>query len=101
MAIDRIETGPGSSKIAVLLTPEGKTALIDAGPSDEVVARLKEQGVTALDLVVVSHHHGDHYGGMSAAIRAFPPRLFLATNSAHTSSHYLKLLKLVRDRKIP
>ena len=51
----------------------------------------------SIDLVAVSHHHADHYGGMEAVIRAFRPRLFLATSSSHTSPHYLRLLRLVRD----
>jgi competence protein ComEC len=53
--------------------------------------------VTPNDLVAISHHHADHYGGMEAVIRAFCPRLFLATNSSHTTPHYLSLLRLVRD----
>ena len=47
--------------------------------------------------MVVSHHHADHYGGMDDVIRAFRPRVFLATDSSHTTPHYLKLLELVRD----
>ena len=43
--------------------------------------------------MVVSHHHADHYGGMDAVIREFQPRFFLATDSSHTTPHYLKLLE--------
>ena len=57
----------------------------DAGPSGQVVSLLKKRGVRSLDMVVVSHHHADHYGGMEAVIREFRPRLFLATNSSHTT----------------
>jgi hypothetical protein len=39
-----------------------------------------ERGVDHLDLLVISHHHLDHYGGADGVIRAFPPRLFLATD---------------------
>jgi beta-lactamase superfamily II metal-dependent hydrolase len=48
-------------------------------------------------MVVVTHHHADHYGGMEAVVREFRPRLFLATGSSHTSPRYLRLLQLVRD----
>ena len=58
---------------------------------------LKQRGVNSIDLVVVSHHHADHYGGMDDVIRAFKPRVFLATDSSHTTPNYLKLLTLVRD----
>jgi competence protein ComEC len=93
--VEFLDVGQGDS--ILIKSPEGKTALIDAGPSDAIVPLLKSRGVTSIDLVVVSHHHADHFGGMDAVIRAYQPRLFLATASSHTTPTYLKLLKLVRD----
>jgi len=90
----------GQGDAILIRSPEGKTALVDAGPSSKVVSLLREQGVGTLDLVVVSHHHADHYGGMDDVIRAFHPRVFLASSSSHTSEQYLRLLRLVRDRGI-
>jgi competence ComEA-like helix-hairpin-helix protein len=93
--IDFLDVGQGDS--VLIRSPEGKTALVDAGPSKEIVPLLRERGVRSIDLVVVSHHHADHYGGMDDVIRAFHPRFFLASNSSHTTPHYLRLLRLVRD----
>jgi beta-lactamase superfamily II metal-dependent hydrolase len=91
-----LDVGQGDS--ILIRSPEGKTALIDAGPHKELAAELlHRQGITSLDLVVVSHHHADHYGGMEEVIREFTPRVFLASGSSHTTPHYLKLLRLVRD----
>lgn len=90
----------GQGDAILIRSPEGKTALVDAGPSAKVVERLQEQGVRTLDLVVVSHHHADHYGGMDEVIRTFHPRVFLASTSSHTSEAYLKLLRLVRNRGV-
>lgn len=98
LRIDFLDVGQGDS--ILVRSPEDKAMLIDAGPSTKVVTRLRERGVKSLDLVVVSHHHSDHYGGTAAVIRAFPPRYFLATGSSHTTPSYLKLLRLVRDRRI-
>src|SRR4051812_40909544 len=89
MSIDVLDVGQGDA--ILIRSPEGKTALVDAGLSLRVVEALRERGVTALDLVVVSHHHADHYGGMAAVVKAFNPRVFLASGSAHTMPHYLKL----------
>ena len=93
--IDFLDVGQGDA--ILIRSPEGKTALIDAGPSKEIVRLIRERGVKSIDLVVVSYHHADHYGGMDAVIKTFRPRFFLATDSSHTMPHYLKLLRLVRD----
>jgi len=93
--IDFLDVGQGDA--ILIRSPEGKTALIDAGPSKEIVRLIRERGVKAIDLVVVSHHHADHYGGMDDVIRAFHPRVFLDNGSSHTTPNYLKLLRLVRD----
>ncbi len=93
-SIEVLDVGQGDS--ILIRSPEGKVALIDAGPSKEVLPLLKEKGVTSIDLVVVTHHHSDHYGGMDAVLRAYKPKYFLATTSSHTTSSYLKLLKDVK-----
>jgi competence ComEA-like helix-hairpin-helix protein len=95
LTVDFLDVGQGDA--ILIRSPEGKTALIDAGPSKDVVPLLRRRGVTSIDLVAVSHHHADHYGGMDDVIRQFHPRYFLATNSSHTTPTYLKLLRLVRD----
>ena len=85
----------------MIRSPEGKTALIDAGPSRDAAAKLlKRKGITALDIVIVSHHHSDHYGGMDQVIRNFKPKYFMATGSSHTTKGYLKLLQTVKAEGI-
>jgi beta-lactamase superfamily II metal-dependent hydrolase len=94
-SVEFLDVGQGDS--ILVRSPEGKTALIDAGPSHHVVELLKARGIKNLDLVVVTHHHADHYGGMAAVVREFRPRVFLASGSSHTTAHYQALLELVRD----
>jgi len=95
MSVEFLDVGQGDS--ALIRSPEGKLALVDAGPSNRVVGLLKDRGVTRLDLVVVSHHHSDHYGGMLAVIRAFHPRVFMDAPSPHASKAYEAILREVRD----
>lgn len=94
-SLEILDVGQGDS--ILIRSPEGKTALIDAGPSHGLAAALRKRGVTSIDLLVVSHHHADHYGGMAEVVKEFRPRVFLASNSSHTTSTYLKLLEAVRD----
>ena len=98
LTIDVLDIGQGDS--ILIRSPEGKSALIDAGTSSVVVDRLKNHAVKTIDLVAVTHHHTDHYGGTDDVIKAFDPRFFLATDSGHTTSMYIKLLRLVRDHKM-
>lgn len=96
--IEVLDVGQGDA--ILIRSPEGKTALVDAGPDRAVVDRLRERGVRQLDLVVLSHHHADHYGGMDDVIRQFRPRAFLSSSSGHATGRYLALLKLVRTQQI-
>ncbi len=97
--IEILDVGQGDS--ILIRSPEGKTALIDAGPTrDAALSVLKRKGIKSLDLVAISHHHSDHYGGMENVVRAMKPHYFLASRSGHTTSLYLKLLKTVEAERI-
>jgi len=98
LTVDVLDVGQGDA--ILIRTPEGKTALIDAGPSKKVAELLRKRGVTGLDLLAISHHHQDHYGGAVEVVKRFKPRVFLASNSGHTMQNYLRLLEVVRDAGI-
>ncbi len=58
-----------------LLECDGKFALIDGGNAldgELVVNYLAQQGVEKLELVVGSHIHEDHIGGLPAVLNAYP-----------------------------
>ncbi len=94
--IEVLDVGQGDS--ILIRSPEGKTALIDAGPSrDGALNALHKAGIRQLDLVILSHHHSDHYGGMEQVIRSLKPRYYLGSNSRHYTKSYLKVLQAVQD----
>lgn len=99
LVIEVLDIGQGDS--ILIRSPEGKTALIDAGPTKRgAVALLKRQGITHVDLVAISHHHSDHYGGMEEVVRELHPRYFLSAHSAHSTRTYLNLLREVEAQSI-
>jgi competence protein ComEC len=70
--------------------------LIDAGPPrDDFVAMLRKRGVRHIDLAVITHHHTDHIGNMAAVMDAFKPKLFLDSNSSHSTKKYQGVLQAV------
>lgn len=96
--IDVIDVGQGDS--ILVITPEGKTLLVDAGGlpgaspdarfdmgEDVVSAALWQRGVRRLDAVAITHAHLDHIGGMPAVIRNFKPRELWIGNNPHSVSY--------------
>ncbi len=94
MLMEAIDVGQGDSLLVI--TPDGKTLLIDGGgfgggpkqaPQDfdigeEVVSpALWARGIRHLDVVALSHAHSDHMGGLPAVLRNFhPDELWVGNN---------------------
>jgi competence protein ComEC len=66
----------GEGAAALLQVPEGPTVLIDAGP-DPLGRRLERLGVDDVDLLILSHGHADHVGGLADVIARLPVRAAL------------------------
>lgn len=78
--------------------------LIDAGESNmgsRVVSYLKDQGVAKLDVVVATHAHTDHIGGMASVLNTFPAEQFVDSGNPHTSQTYENMLILIEQKNIP
>ncbi|MGB9409222.1 MAG: ComEC/Rec2 family competence protein [Terracidiphilus sp.] len=94
LLMEAIDVGQGDSLL--LITPDGKTLLVDGGgfgggprqaPQDfdigeEVVSQvLWSRGIRRLDAVALSHAHSDHMGGLPAVLRNFhPAELWVGNN---------------------
>lgn len=64
-----LDVGQGASQL--LISPSGRTMLIDAGNNDkeeEMLHYLQAYGVSRLDLVIGTHPDADHIGGLDRVI---------------------------------
>lgn len=65
----------GEGDAILVRAGDGLTALVDAGPDDggpvvpPVIIRLAMMGVEGVDIVMMTHPHDDHIGGMAEVIR--------------------------------
>jgi beta-lactamase superfamily II metal-dependent hydrolase len=82
----------GQGDAILTQAPEGRTALIDAGPGPSVAPALRQLGVESLDLLVATHPHADHIGGMVDVIESMPVRYFLDNGQPHPTATYERLL---------
>jgi competence protein ComEC len=101
LQIYALDVGQGDS--ALIITPEGKSVLIDAGPpqaADEVVAALRKRDVRSLDLAVATHPHADHIGGMRQVIENFGVKNFLDSDQDYPSKEYQRMLLALDEKGI-
>ena len=102
LTVHFLDVGQGDS--AVIVTPEGRVILIDAGTSsagDDVVEALNELGVESINLAIISHAHADHIGGLENVLGAFPVLHFGDPAFPHPSEMYAELLEQVLALEIP
>lgn len=97
------DVGQGDSELIRL--PGGENILIDAGTSsteDELVGELRSLGAETLDLVVATHPHADHIGGMAAVMDAFDVRQVvmprISESDTPTTKTYENLLQSIADK---
>lgn len=100
ITVDVLDIGQGDS--ILIRTPARKTILIDAGDGKiDVTPMIQGLGVDHLDLVIATHPHADHIGGMEEVVRALPPKLYVDNGLPHTTQTYERLMKAVEEGQIP
>lgn len=82
-----IDVGQGDS--ILIQTPDGKFGLIDGGDEgSNALAYLQSRGVSSLDVVIATHPHSDHIGGLIQILKTIPTANIVTNGQSHTTGTY-------------
>jgi competence protein ComEC len=109
----------GQADAAVIRTPSGHVILIDAGgtlergasrdgtsPAEEageriVLAYLRHQGIRRVDLMILTHPHGDHVGAAAPIINAMPVGMIFDSGQAYSGRAYRDAMAAAGSHHVP
>lgn len=104
LQIHFIDVGQGDS---ILIRSDGYNILIDAGENNKgqtVVSYLQSQGVKTLDLVIGTHPHSDHIGGLDVVVNEMEVKQVLMPelkkSVVPTTKTYRDLLTAIKNKNL-
>ncbi|HVU50861.1 MAG TPA: ComEC/Rec2 family competence protein [Polyangia bacterium] len=102
LRVDFIDVGQGDA--ALITSPAGKTVLIDGGPheaSASLVSFLRARARGPLDLILLTHRHADHLGGLPEVVEAIGARLFMDAPTPHPGKEREHLMRALERARVP
>ncbi|MGH2437661.1 MAG: DNA internalization-related competence protein ComEC/Rec2 [bacterium] len=103
----------GQGDAIVIRAPSGLVMMIDGGGEIEgretgfdigtrrIVPALRRMGIRQIDVLVLSHPHEDHAGGLVAVAENFRVGVMLDSGYPHPAPSYPHLLHVVEAHRIP
>jgi competence protein ComEC len=116
-SITALDVGQGDG--IVIRTPHGRTILIDTGgrlergatidgrsPAERsaeriVVPYLRRAGITSVDLLVLTHPHGDHVGGCLGILANFAVGVIFDSGQSYSGRAYADCRRAAADHNVP
>ncbi|WP_415298769.1 ComEC/Rec2 family competence protein [Clostridium perfringens] len=97
LMISYMDVGQGDAEY---IKVNGNDILIDAGPrsnSKELLEQLKAKNIDDFELVIATHPHEDHIGGMVDVFKEYEVKAFYSPKITHTTKTYENLVNAVKD----
>jgi competence protein ComEC len=106
----------GQADAAVIRTPNDHIILIDtggelerAGPTSNaeragariVLGYLRRVGIQRIDLMILTHPHGDHVGGAAPIMEAMPVGMIFDSGQAYSGRAYRDAMAAARSHGVP
>ena len=88
---------------AILLSKNNKYIMIDTGEeelSEEILAYFKNNNITKLDYLIITHFDKDHVGSASSIIDNIEVETVLQSNSPKESEYYTAYLSALSNKEI-
>ncbi len=93
----------GQGDATLIKTPEGQNILIDGGEDEQIIKRLGRElpwWDKKIDLMMLTHPHSDHVGGLVDVLKRYAVSKVLYTGASHSSPDYIAWLEMIKEKKI-
>lgn len=98
----------GQGDCTLLETPDGSTILIDCGTKEfkynsgesTITPYLKRRGIEKIDLLILTHLHNDHIGGIESILKNFRVEKIITDGSAENTMLEKTMDNLIIENKI-
>ena len=101
LAVTALDIGQGDS---ILVQMQGKNILIDSGDRSEaarLLTKLEENHVEQIDMLIATHPHADHIGGMKAVLNRFPVKQVYDSGQNYKTKMYNDFRLQIEKEQIP
>lgn len=98
-AVIFFDVGQGDS--ILIRNIDGKNILIDGGPANNVLENLGKfltYGDRKIDLIIISHAHTDHVGGLVEVVKRYDVGQIILASGLKSSKEQDELLKFAKDK---
>lgn len=101
LRISYLDVGQGDA--ALVTTASGQNILIDCGPNQQILAALSRRlrwWDRRLDMIIVSHDHADHWGGLPYLINKYPIQQIILAQPPRLSTELAGALNDAKQKGI-